>query len=96
MSERSATWHIEVRSLVLLATVFLAGALWRAEPPLQAQIRPTAPPVHFQSGGARSEAVLQQIAASLERIENRLQRLEELAGRWAGPGSKPPAEERRP
>ena len=96
MSERSATWQVGVRSLVLLATVFLAGALWRVEPRLQAQIRPTAPPVHFQSGGARSEAVLQQIAASLERIENRLQRLEELAGRLAGPASQSHGEERRP
>jgi hypothetical protein len=81
-------------TLVLLA-ITAAGWAGRLSAPVQAEVRPTLPPPHLQSGGARSEVVLQQIAGILERIEGRLQRIEELAARW-DQGTKPAARSVRP
>jgi hypothetical protein len=89
MFERKLSRGVGIPTLVLLAAAWLAGWSWRAGSPVQAEIRTVPPPVHFQSGGERSEAVLQQIAGSLQRIETRLQRLEDLATRWAAQGVKP-------
>jgi hypothetical protein len=65
--------------------VWLASTwLMREETHVRAGVRETTPPKAFLSGGARSEAVLIEISATLKRIEARLERLENIAQRCAG------------
>jgi hypothetical protein len=45
----------------------------------QGEIRTTAPPQAFQSGGQLSVPVLREIAATLRQIDSRLARLEAAA-----------------
>lgn len=44
-------------------------------------VREVTPKRAFKSGGARSEIVLQEISATLKRIDQRLERMEKLAER---------------
>ncbi len=75
--------------MVFLVATFLLGWLWRGAPAVPADSRNPPAPTHFESGAARSLAILQQIADSLQRIEDRLQRLETIAQRWSTPGPRP-------
>ena len=72
-------WHnILVGVGLLTAGVWLGSA---APPPSEAwaEIRTTAPPEAFQSGGQLSVPILQEIAATLHRMDARLSRLEATA-----------------
>ncbi|MFV2066249.1 MAG: hypothetical protein ACC645_04665 [Pirellulales bacterium] len=76
-------WRNRVLVLALLGAAVFLGASLRSASDLRADSRrfksATTPPVHLKSGAARSEAILREIAASLKRIESRLERLEEIA-----------------
>jgi hypothetical protein len=87
----TAGWWRGATAVLVLSVVFWAGRTWRDGASARADVRESSPPVHFQSGGARSEAVLVEIAASLKRIEARLERMEQMAARWVPEGNAAPA-----
>jgi hypothetical protein len=62
----------------LVAGVFAGGAVTSAKV-AHGEIRQTAPPQAFQSGGQLSVPVLKEIAATLRQIDSRLARLESVA-----------------
>jgi hypothetical protein len=64
--------------LVVLAGGFLTGNSWRQPSVAHAEVRRKPPREAFQSGGARSEVVLREIAATLKRIESRMERIERV------------------
>jgi hypothetical protein len=64
---------------VLLVVGYLAGS--SVAPPLsaEAEVREVQPPATFKSGGERSEIILKDIAAVLQRMDARLANLEKSA-----------------
>jgi len=73
------TWrNVLVGVGLLTAGVWLGSA---APPPSEAwaEIRTTAPPEAFQSGGQLSVPILKEIAATLHQMDARLSRLEATA-----------------
>jgi hypothetical protein len=46
----------------------------------EAEVREVTPPEAFKSGGARSEVVLKEIAATLQRMDARMVTIEKAAG----------------
>jgi hypothetical protein len=48
--------------------------------PATAEVREVTPPEAFKSGGARSEIVLKEIAAMLQKMDARLANIEKAAG----------------
>jgi len=82
--------HHGVSALVVLGAV-LIGALCARPPAGQSARTPAAQrqasdpilPGHFLAGGERSVPVLEEISATLKRIDERLQRLEKLAQKLA-------------
>ena len=76
---RAAT---RIRSSLLVASVALA-AFWcglTLEPDfrVRADVRQSTSREQFKSGGARSEIVLREIHATLERMEKRLEHIETI------------------
>ncbi len=87
--------HHGALTLVVLGAV-LIGALC-GRPPAGQSVRTPAgqreasnqsPPGHFLAGGERSVPVLEEISATLKRIDERLERLEKLAQHWGEPDRK--------
>ncbi len=60
----------------LLGLLLIAAAWAWTGSPSDADVRETPPRRAFQSGGARSEIVLKEMLAVLQRIDQRLERLE--------------------
>jgi len=71
---RRAAWPV----LLVIAALWLGYAA-RTDCVARAGVREQAPPKAFESGGARSEAVLREIATILKRIDARLERFERAA-----------------
>jgi hypothetical protein len=63
---------------LVVAGVLVGGAVPSAKV-AHGEIRETAPPPAFQSGGQLSVPVLKEIAATLRQIDSRLARLESVA-----------------
>ena len=57
----------------------LFGALCGKPPAGRSRVSDDAPPMHFLSGSERSLPVLQEISATMKRIDERLARLEKIA-----------------
>jgi len=66
-------------AVALITAGIVAGAAFGPPPEAQAEIRATAPPKAFQSGGQLSVPILKEIAATLRQIDSRLARLETVA-----------------
>jgi hypothetical protein len=64
----------------------IAGAALRSPSEALGEVRSTAPPQAFQSGGQMSVPVLKEIAATLHTIDGRLARLETAAQKMQAPG----------
>jgi hypothetical protein len=62
--------------LVSLLGVGVAIGAWLAPRQTAAEVRKVAPQEAFESGGARSIAVLKEIVVALDRVEKRLERIE--------------------
>jgi hypothetical protein len=65
-------------ALVILVAVLL-GAMYGRPPVGKNSISDEIPPGHFLAGGERSLPILNEIAATLKRIDERLVSLEEIA-----------------
>ena len=63
---------------LVVAGVLVGGAVPSAKV-AHGEIRATAPPQSFQTGGQLSVPVLKEIAATLRQIDSRLARLESVA-----------------
>jgi hypothetical protein len=76
--------------VALLVAGVLAGGAVPSAKLAHGEIRPTAPPQSFQTGGQLSVPVLKEIAATLRQIDSRLARLESVAQKLqtAKPGIK--------
>lgn len=80
---RHGTLALAVLGAVLIGALFArppAGQSGRS-PSAQRQAADEIPPGHFLAGGERSVPVLEEISATLKRIDERLERLEKLAQR---------------
>ncbi len=76
-------WHWLLVALVACAIGFsTAHVLWE-RPSIGADVRQSEPREAFKSGGARSEAVLREISATLKKIDSRLERIERSAAKLA-------------
>lgn len=76
---RHTTIHwISCAALVSFGYVF--GATVGLSPSAEAEVREVTPPEAFKSGGARSEIVLKEIAAMLQKMDGRLANIEKAAG----------------
>jgi hypothetical protein len=60
----------------LLIVVGVVAGTWISPAMMTAEVRKVAPQEAFESGGARSIAVLKEIVVALERVEKRLERIE--------------------
>ena len=69
--------------LIAIVAGFLAGSADRPGPQAVAEIRRTPPREAFQGGDERSEVVLREIAATLARIESRVERIEKALTKGA-------------
>lgn len=82
-------WNIMGRLAVataLVAVGLLVGVRMReADVRAQSRAGAPAPPQHFQTGGQRSELVLEKISATLDRIDGRLERIEKHIERATQP-----------
>ena len=77
-------------ALVGIAAFILCGVCWStasAQPDREEGPRKEA----FRSGGARSEDVLKEIAGTLKRIDQRLERIEKVVVDGAKPAAAPAA-----
>jgi hypothetical protein len=68
---------------IAIAAGFLAGSADRPGPQTMAEVRRTPPREAFQGGDERSEVVLREIAATLTRIESRVERIEKSLAKGA-------------
>ena len=71
-------------SNTLIMAIVVLGAFWlgtmaRENSVANAEVRPGKTHQAFQSGATRSMVVLQDIAATLQQIDGRLKRIEEVA-----------------
>lgn len=64
---------------LLVVAGYLAGTAAGPPSSAMAEVREVRPPATFKSGGERSEVVLKEIAAVLQRIDTRLANLEKAA-----------------
>lgn len=73
---------IRIRSSLLVTTVVLAafwcGLTLAPDFRVRADVRPHTSREQFKSGGARSEIVLREIHATLQRMEKRLEHIETI------------------
>lgn len=65
--------------IALVAGGVLAGGALSSVKEAHGEIRTTAPPQSFQTGGQLSVPVLKEIATTLRQIDSRLARLETMA-----------------
>jgi len=88
-----------VGAALAVALVLLAAFALRWPSAVQGEIRESARPEAFLSGGARSEIVLKEISETLRRIDARLERFEralrESEPEGAGTTESRPADEQR-
>jgi len=61
---------------IIVLGAYLAGSSLRLPPEANADVRPSPPRQAFLAGGERAVPILQDIAATLKRIDDRLARLE--------------------
>ena len=69
----------KARTVALTAIVVVGlsfAGMFQGMGAVQAEVRTSGAPAHFKSGAERSEIVLREIAATLKRIDARLERLE--------------------
>lgn len=79
MSRQKLTFaHHGLLALVMLGAV-LIGALCGRPPAGQSRAKSDVPSGHFLSGAERSLPVLEEISATMKRIDERLARLEKIA-----------------
>ena len=80
-------WQSRLRTLMVIAVVafvsFAAGTSERASSSARADVRRSKPREAFLSGAGRSLVVLQEISATLKRMETRLDRIERSASELA-------------
>ena len=77
ISGKSRAWNAVVLGSAVAAG-FIAGAASTPSPTAQADVRRTQPREAFQAGSERNESVLREIAAALNRIDSRVERIEKL------------------
>jgi hypothetical protein len=64
--------------LLAAATAFAAGTMMQGARRADAEVRKTATPKAFESGGERSEAVLKEILVVLKTMDRRLEHFEQV------------------
>ncbi len=87
MSQKRLTFAHQGLPALLVVGVLLVGGLCGRPPagqsartlPGQKQVADQVPPGHFLAGGERSVPVLEEISATLKRMDERLARLEKIA-----------------
>ena len=87
MSNKRLTFAHQGILALLVVGVLLVGALCGRPPAGQSSRTPSGqrpaseqyPPGHFLAGGERSLPVLEEISATLKRMDERLERLEKIA-----------------
>lgn len=67
-----------IGSALVLGGMLAGGSLPSAKV-AQGEVRGTAPPAAFQSGGQLSVPILREIAVTLRQMDSRLERLEAIA-----------------
>jgi len=72
---------------IIVSGAYLAGSLFRAPPEANADVRRSPQRQAFLAGGERAVPILQDIAATLKRIDDRLARLEKTV---AAAAEQPP------
>jgi hypothetical protein len=80
--------HRWVAAGALIAAGYVAGSSVAPPSSAVAEVREVRPPATFKSGGERSEAVLKEIAAMLQRMDTRLANLEKAANELVVLGKK--------
>ncbi len=75
---RSRRWIGLLLALVAGAVVFAAGVAWAPQGATPAEVRRGPQREAFLSGGERSVPILEEIAATVRRIDTRLAHLEKL------------------
>jgi hypothetical protein len=75
----TSIWRQGAIGLALATAGALAGGALSSTQIAHGEIRETAPPQSFQTGGQMSVPVLREIAATLRQIDGRLARLEAAA-----------------
>lgn len=73
---RTSSYRSLVPLILVAVLAFTAGMLLRPIDPVGAEVRGQPAPQAFKSGGARSEAVLKEISATLKVIDGRIERIE--------------------
>lgn len=87
MSQKRLTFAHQGLLALLVVGVLLVEALCGRPPagqslrtpPGQKQVADQVPPGHFLAGGERSVPILEEISATLKRMDQRLARLEKIA-----------------
>lgn len=87
MSQKRLTFARQGLPALLVVGVLLVGALCGRPPagqsirtsPGEKQVADQVPPGHFLAGGERSVPILEEISATLKRMDERLARLEKIA-----------------
>lgn len=77
--------HKGAIGLALVGAGYLVGGVVPAIRTAHAEVRTSAPPQAFQTGGQLSVPILKEIAATLHQIEARLARLETAAQKLQSP-----------
>ena len=96
MSQRKANFAQHGLLAVLVTGVLLVGAISGRSPagqsartpPGQKGVSDSYPPGHFLAGGERSVPILEEVSATLKRMDERLARLEKIAVQMAESGQK--------
>lgn len=90
-------WRLALLIGVIGIAGFGVGVMLPATTPANASVRKSTPPEAFKSGSQLSVPLLREMAKTLERIDGRLQRIEQAVLREAGkqPTSRPASSERK-
>ena len=70
-------WRWALLTGLVVVAVVGAGFTLPGAAPANPDVRSQPPPQAFKSGGERSEIILREIAATLQRVDGRLKRIEE-------------------
>ncbi len=81
------TWKRWTTSAALVAMGIAGGSLFQSSNTALGEVRSGPPPVAFQSGGQMSVPILKEIAATLNQMDGRLERLEGIAKRMQSPSA---------
>lgn len=60
---------------------FAAGVCWQGLAPVQAEVRESPQPMAFKAGSERSLDILNEMAATLKKIDSRVERIEQTISR---------------